>query len=94
MNNLLSTIGTICTVYTLISIFNSNFLPKNLEEIIYSFKNGTVKAWRILHPLLLLLWCYEPQNWWKVLIMMITIENSVKIGTPIANWIVLKLRIQ
>lgn len=91
MNDLLTVIGSISTVYWLITIINSEFLPKSLGEIIYSFKNGTVKAWRILHPILILLWYYEPQSWWKIIIMMVTIELSFHIATPIANWVCNKL---
>lgn len=94
MSDLLTIISAISTVYWLITIINSEFLPKNIGEIIYSIKNGTVKAWRLMHPFLILIWYYDPQSWWKVLIMMVIVENSVKIATPIADWIFLKLRIQ
>lgn len=93
MNEPLTIIGTISTVYSLISFIDSEFLP-NFKEVIYSIKNGTVKAWRILHLILVLMWYYEPQNWWKVVIIMITIECSVIIAKPIANWIFAKLGIQ
>lgn len=91
MKETLDVLGEIATVYWLMSFALHNFLPIRTEEIIFSIKNGTVHAWRIFHPLLILIWYYEPQIWWKVLIMLLTVELSVIIATPIANWTCKKL---
>lgn len=93
MNEPLTLIGSISTVYWLITFIKPEFLP-NYTEVISSIKNGTVKAWRIMHPFLILIWYYYPNCWWKVLIMILAIECSVKIAKPIADWIFAKLGIQ
>jgi hypothetical protein len=93
MNEPLTLIGSISTVYWLISFIDSEFLP-NFKEVIYSIQYGTVKAWRILHLILVLMWYYEPSYWLKVLTMMLAVECSVKIAKPIVDWIFAKLGIQ
>lgn len=90
MINLFLAIGYIATFYWLITFISPKFLP-NGPEVLSSIKNGTVKAWRIMHPILILICLSEPQMWWRVAIMMISIELSFIIVTPIVNRVFNKL---
>lgn len=71
-----------------------NYFTKSHADFFYAFINAEVKAYRIIYAVLLILLTLEPQSWWKVLIMMVTVESSVKIATPIANWTCVKIGIQ
>lgn len=90
MNDSLTIISSIATAYWLINSLRPGFLP-NGPEVLSSIKNGTVKAWRTMHPVLLLICLSEPQMWWRVAIMMISIELSFIIVTPIVNRVFNKL---
>lgn len=82
---------TIFGVYQILLAISPNLLPTGIKDFFRSYFKAEVKAYRIFYPILIILLTLEPLIWWKVLIMVIAIEYSVKIATPIANWTCLKL---
>jgi hypothetical protein len=88
---MLEMILTIIGVHQILLAIIPNSLPEGIKEFIRFYFKAEVKAYRIFYPVLIILLTLEPQSWWKVLIMVVLIENSVRIATPIANWTCSKL---
>ncbi|MEN9442539.1 MAG: hypothetical protein RLZ33_2616 [Bacteroidota bacterium] len=71
---------------------NNQFNPTSLKEFLKCYTSVDVKAFRIFYPILFLLFIAEPQLWWKIGVMVIMIEYSMKFATPIADWVLEKAK--
>lgn len=86
------TVLTILSVYGLILKLTPTFLPASIKDFVLCYTSADVKAFRIFYPILFLLFIAEPQLWWKIGVLVITIEYSIKIATPIADWVLEKVK--
>jgi len=91
MYEILLMVLTLLEIQKILAHYYPNLFISSPKEFFNCYFKAKVKAYRIIYPVLLILLTLEPQSWWKVLIMVITVESSVKIATPIANWTCSKL---
>lgn len=85
-NNILTIIGCYATLFWVINWLIPNTLPNSIKELFISFFDATPKASRIIYPFLILL-LNEPQAWWKVLLIVVTLEVYFLIAKPTADLI-------
>lgn len=84
---ILNLIGYYGVIYSLIKLFFPNVLPNSLKEFFWGLFNASPKAWRIIYPLVILLGIYEPKDWWKVTLMIVTLEIYALIAKPTVDWV-------
>lgn len=87
MIEILGLIGNYGLIYGLIKLFFPNVLPNSFKELFLELFNASPKAWRIIYPLVILSGIYEPKDWWKVTLMIVSLEVYALIAKPTVDWV-------